>query len=90
LRVLVRLHSFRDARPARELLSAAGIEASLLADVPALLTDVPLRDPSEVAVALRRGGIAAESVLPLWEDGAAPPPSTSNTLTFDSAIAQPA
>jgi homoserine dehydrogenase len=89
LRALIRLHSFRDARPARETLTAAGIEASLLDDVPALLTDAPLRDLAEVAGALRAGGIAADSVLPLWEDAPAPALAT-NTLTFDSAIAQPA
>ena len=90
LRAVVRLHSFRDARPAREALANAGLDAALLDGVPAILTASAASEPDRIAAVLDAAGIGAESVIPLWEDDSPRPESSSNALTFDSAIAQPA
>jgi homoserine dehydrogenase len=68
LRTVARLESFRDARPARDALAAAGIGADLLADVPAVVTSAHEPGPAAVMAALRRSGLSPESVIPLWQD----------------------
>ncbi len=71
LHLVVRLVSFRDARPAREELNRAGVETRLLDGVPALVTAQRLDGSSAIAEMLRVlsvAGIAPESIIPLWED----------------------
>jgi homoserine dehydrogenase len=68
LRRIVRLHSFRETRPAHDALTRAGIEAGLLDDnVPALLVP-PIASPDTVCDILVQSGFTPESALPLWED----------------------
>lgn len=85
LRTIVRLVSFRDARPAREALARAGIEAELLEGVPAIATASPRREPSAVERVLRENGIEPESSIPVWDDADAGVASASG-----STISQPA
>ncbi len=69
LRRIVRLHSFRDARPAHDALCARGIESRLLDNVPALLTVPPVTERDDALnQVLANAGIKPESTLPVWED----------------------
>jgi len=66
---IVRLHSLRDARPARDALHAGGIESSTIDGAPAILTarvdgDAPLR----IEALLAAQAIVPQSIVPLWED----------------------
>jgi homoserine dehydrogenase len=66
---IVRLHSLRDVRPAREALIEGGFEATALDGMPALVTkrvdgDAPVRLESLLAT----HAIVAQSIVPLWED----------------------
>jgi homoserine dehydrogenase len=69
LRAVVRLESLRDARPAREALSEAGLAAEQLEGMPAVLTarlDGAARE--RLAATLAAHQIVSHSVIPLWED----------------------
>lgn len=90
LRHIVRLVSFRDARPARDALEAAGIACELQEGAPALLTGAPSSSPESAVAALRDAGIVPDSVLPLWEDAPILTPPVTTQSAFDLAIAQPA
>jgi homoserine dehydrogenase len=88
LRAIVRLHSLRDALPARDALARAGITASALEGAPALATEHPSSDLSVLREALAARRIEAGSVIPLWDD--LTPASVLPTLHSSSAIATPA
>jgi len=69
LRRIVRLVSLRDARPAREALRSAGVAAEQCDGVPAILTTQALdASNDDLRALLRAHDLAAESILPLWED----------------------
>jgi len=68
LRHSVRLHSFRDARPAHAALERAAIAATLFSEVPALVTQHPNAGFTAALDTLRGAGIEPESIIPLWED----------------------
>jgi homoserine dehydrogenase len=66
---IVRLASFRDARPAREAFAAAGIGAELIENAAAVRTSaLPLLHDEPLHDALRRAQIKPESIIPIWED----------------------
>jgi homoserine dehydrogenase len=89
LRAVVRLVSFRDARPAHDALQAANVGSDLLDGVPALVTTGAPAALDEIVSALRASGIVPQSVLPLWEDVDLGASRTPSSPTFNSAIAQP-
>jgi homoserine dehydrogenase len=70
LRRIVRLHSFRDARPAHEALTRVGIESMFFDDnVPALLVPPAAVNATDIVrETLANSGFTPESALPLWED----------------------
>lgn len=70
LRRIVRLHSFRDARPAHEALTRVGIESTFFDDnVPALLVPPSCANAGDIVrETLANNGFTPESALPLWED----------------------
>ncbi len=71
LRRIVRLDSFRDVRAAGAILTANGIAAHALADVPAVVTAaLPCDDDAPIVAALASDGIVAANVVPLWDDAA--------------------
>lgn len=66
---IIRLASFRDARPAREALAEAGISATVFDNAPALQTQpLPLLHDEALFAALRPFNIKPESIIPLWVD----------------------
>jgi len=66
---IVRLHSLRDARPAREALVAAGFQARALDGVPAIRSErVDGEAPVRIEAILAAHAIVAQSIIPLWED----------------------
>ena len=69
LRRIVRLHSLRDARPARAALVEGNIESEQLEGVPAIMTGRGGNGASaEIEAVLRAHGVPAQSIIPLWED----------------------
>ena len=91
LRRIVRLVSLRDARPARDALHDAGLAATQLEGVPAILTDVLDGDASALLESVLAGrGLQHESVLPLWEDAAVVPLDPSDSNPQRSVISTPA
>ncbi len=81
LRHIVRLHSFRDARPAHAALARAEIATTLFSEVPALVTQEPNAGFAGALDALSSAGIEPESIIPLWEDIPHPHPPGGGSLS---------
>jgi homoserine dehydrogenase len=80
---IVRVTSFRDARPACDAIAAAGIGATLIDNAPALRTQpLPLLHDAPLTAALHEAGINPESIIPIWEDmDDVSTPSSATTAT---------
>ena len=66
---ILRLHSLRDVRPAREALLAGGFEATALDGMPAIATERIDGDaPVRLEALLAAHAIVAQSIIPQWQD----------------------
>jgi homoserine dehydrogenase len=85
LRRLVRVSSFRDARPALDALAHAGIAGDLVDGAPAVLTRSPA-DTQGIGAALAARDIVPESAFGLWEDVPARPLPQAFSLGSDISL----